>query len=68
MVTRMIRQLCWAACETPKGRLGNFSIDSALLKVPNGDPSASMREIAQDTKLSVSTVFQVVMTRVGHIY
>jgi hypothetical protein len=35
----------------------NISIDAAILKVLNGDPTASVREITQEAKLSASTIF-----------
>jgi hypothetical protein len=36
--------------------------------VLNGDPTASTREIAQEAKLSTSTVFCVLPTRMGDSY
>jgi DNA-binding Lrp family transcriptional regulator len=45
-----------------------LSIDAAILKVLNGDPTASLREIAQEAELSASTVFYVLTTRLGDIY
>jgi hypothetical protein len=56
-VTRTIRQLSWTAPERPNGRSVNISIDAAILKELNGDPTASVREITQETKLSASTIF-----------
>jgi hypothetical protein len=67
-VTRPIRQLSWRAPETPKGRPGNFSIDTSCLKVLNDDPTASMREVAQEAKFSASTVFYILTTLVGNSY
>jgi hypothetical protein len=42
------------ASGTPKGRSANFSIDAAILKMLNGDPTASVREIASEAKFSAS--------------
>jgi hypothetical protein len=46
----------------------NFSLDTAILKVLDDDPAASMREIAPEAKLSASTVFYILTTRMGYIY
>jgi hypothetical protein len=67
-ITRTIRQLNWTAPETPKGRPANFFIDSTILKVLNGDPTVSMRQITQEVNLSASTAFYVVTTRINYIY
>jgi hypothetical protein len=53
--THTIRQLSWPVRETLKDRPANFSIDAAILTVLNGDSTASVREIAQEAKLSAST-------------
>jgi hypothetical protein len=66
-VTRTIGQLSWTAPDTPKGRPANFSIDAAVLKVLNVDPTTSVPEIAQEVKLSASTVFYVLTTRMDYI-
>jgi hypothetical protein len=62
-VTRTIQKVSWTASKTPKGRRTNLSVDAALLKVLNDDSTASVDEIAQEVKLSVSTVFDVLTTR-----
>jgi hypothetical protein len=67
-VTRTVRQLSWTAPERPNGRPVNISIDAAILKVLNGDATASMREITQEAKLSPSTIFYVLTTRMDNIY
>jgi hypothetical protein len=67
-VTHTIWQLSWTARETPKGKPANRSINAAILKVLNGDPTASAREIAQETKLCASTVLYVLPTRIGYTY
>jgi hypothetical protein len=56
-VTPTIGQRSWTAPETPKDRPANFSIDSAILKVLNGDPTASVRDIAQEAKHSSTAGF-----------
>jgi hypothetical protein len=66
-VTYKIRQLYWTVPEMLKGRPTNFSIDVAILKVLNGDPTASVREIEQETKPSTLTIFYVLTTPMGHI-
>jgi hypothetical protein len=67
-VTRTVRQLSWTTPERPNGRPVNISIDAAILKVLNGDPAASVREITQEAKLSASTIFYVLKTRIDNIY
>jgi translation initiation factor 2B subunit (eIF-2B alpha/beta/delta family) len=52
-VTHTIRQLSRTDPETPRGRPTNFSVDAAIRKVLNGDPTVSLREIAQEAKLSI---------------
>jgi hypothetical protein len=68
MVTRTIRQLIWTDLGMPKGRPATFAIDAVILKVMNGDPTASMCEIAQEAKLPASAVFYVLTTRMGYTY
>jgi hypothetical protein len=68
MLMRTIRQLSWTALETPNGRSANFSIDVAILKMLNGDLTASVREVAQEPKLFASAVFYVLTTHMGYIY
>jgi hypothetical protein len=53
---------------TPKGRPANLSIDTVILTVLNGDPSASVPDIAQEAKVSSSTVFYALTTHMGYIY
>jgi hypothetical protein len=48
-----------------EGQISGFSIDAAILKVLNGDPTASVREIAQEANLSALTTLYVLTTRRG---
>jgi hypothetical protein len=45
-----------------------FSIDAAVLRLHNRDPAASLREIAEQAKLSVSTIHYILTTRIGYKY
>jgi hypothetical protein len=67
-VTRTLRQPSWTISELPKGRPPNFSIDAAIFHVLNRDPTRSLRELAEELRLSVSTVFYVLTTRMGYCY
>jgi hypothetical protein len=67
-ITRTIRQLSWMAPATSAGRPANSSVNAAILKVLNGDLTASVCEIAQEAKLSASTVFYALTTRIDYIH
>jgi hypothetical protein len=67
-VTRTVRQTSWTMSEGPKGRPPNVSIDAALLRVQNRDPTKSLHEIAEELGLSVWTTFVVITTRMGYWY
>jgi hypothetical protein len=54
--------------DAPKGRPATFPIDAAILKVLDGDPTASVREIAQEAKPSALMVFYILTTRMDYIY
>jgi hypothetical protein len=51
-----------------EGQTIKLFINAVILKVLNGDPTVSAREIAHVAKLSASTVFYILTTRVDYLY
>jgi hypothetical protein len=67
-VTRTLRETSWTISELPKGRPPNFSIDASIVGLLDRDPTRSLREIAEELRLSVSTIFYVLTTRMGYCH
>jgi hypothetical protein len=65
-VTRTIREMSWTPKNIPKGRPPNVAIDTAILRVLARDPAASPREIADEAKLPLFTVYYVLTIRIGY--
>jgi hypothetical protein len=65
MITRTIREKSWTLKDIPNGRRPTLSIAAAVLRLLDRDPAASLREIAEQAKLPVSTVHYVLTTRLG---
>jgi hypothetical protein len=67
-ITRIIRERSWTPKDIPKGRPRHLSIDAAVLRLRDRDPAASLREIVEQAKLSVSIVHYVLTTRIDYKY
>jgi DNA-binding MarR family transcriptional regulator len=69
-ITRIIRMLSWTAHEGElhdlEGRRPNSDHDARILAVLAADPIASVREIARETQIPKSTVYNILVQRLRY--
>jgi hypothetical protein len=71
IVTRIIRKTSWTPSEEESqnfgGRPPNLDHDARILSVLEREPNASLREIAHETCIPKSTVFDIVEERLNYL-
>jgi hypothetical protein len=69
-VARILRETCWTPSEERsqnfRGRPPNFDHDRRILSVLAANPNASLREIAHETPIPKTTVFNILHGRFGY--
>jgi transposase len=70
IVTRTIRKTSWTPSEEQSqnfgGRPPNLDHDARILSVLEREPNASVREIAHETRIPKSTVFDILRKRLNY--